>query len=138
MSDRRGKWIYSISGMTTPIDAPAAFTSKGEAVAAALADYWTSEDREALRKYPENKLRFHVGLVTASRRKPISGETLRVQLADAQSELADVPINWPPDREQSIRNLEALVDAAVHAWLVAEKALADWDEVTYEAVEVDP
>lgn len=138
MSTLRGKWIYSISGTTPPADAEVGFTSKNEAIAAAVANYWSEEDREHYRKQPGFKLRFSVGLVTASRRRPISGSTLITELAGAQPELADVPADWPPNGEQAAKNLEVLVDAAVHAWLVAQKALSDWDEVTYEAVEVDP
>jgi hypothetical protein len=131
----KGRWIYSLDGSTIPADAPESFASRQEAINAAIATYWPAEARAELRKAHEKtggwKLRFHVGEVVPAVLKPLLPGAIGIEVSDAQTQTSDQPPDWPP------LELEEATNSFIKQWLIANKAMPNWDAVSYELVEVD-
>jgi hypothetical protein len=138
---RRGRWIYSIDGLTTPGDAEDDFATKAEAVAAAIARYWTDEDRKRIRanhaKTGGYRLRFYVGLVVQASLSPIPWRDLVASLVGEQSDTSNIPLEWPDASEAQLLELQAQVHAVVKYWLAGLGAMPGWDTVNFEEADVE-
>jgi hypothetical protein len=140
-----GSWLFSISDENQPSDADGPFPTREAAAAAAVAKFWTQQDRDAMKasnaKYGSDaRLRFFVGRVRPAKLQVLEGRFLVDAIADCQErgETGDVPVGWPELTEEQVKLLEGGLAKLLETFLRATKRLPDWTAVDWELVEITP